>query len=273
MKNLRTYLLAGAMLIACSASAQFVNSGSTSSTSTSSPLRNDLTGWDRITVSYAPLKIISDVKGTDNFTLNGFSIGYAKGINIAPRLPFFIETGLNVQYASKSLDTEDQIDILGFYRVVPYNGGYEVPLKITYSTLNVKVPVNLAYKLSFNKVSLTPYVGINFKVNAIGKIKFEVEDIDDLPDGVSEEDVWDYNEELNNGEDITKLNLLDKKDVEARKGYDNDDVWKRFQMGYQLGVGLDYNRLHVGLGYTKDFIELCKKVKTSSVLVTLGYNF
>lgn len=44
-------------------------------------------------------------------------------------------------------------------------------------------------------------------------------------------------------------------------------------MGWQIGVGLDYNNLHVGLGYTKDIMELCKKVKTSSVMVSLGYNF
>lgn len=271
MKNLRTYLLAGAMLIACSASAQFVNSGSTSSTSTSSPLRNDLTGWDRITVSYAPLKIVTDVKGTDNYTLNGFSLGYTKGISIAKRLPFFIETGLSMQYARKSFDNEDQADILGTAWSIPYRG-YNIPAQLTYSTLNFKIPVNLAYKLSFNKVSLTPYAGINFKINAIGKIKFAVEDTDDLPEGVSEEDVWDYVEDQNDGEDLKNLNLLDKKDAE-KLGYDKDEVWKRFQMGWQMGVGLDYNSLHVGLGYTKDFIELCKKVKTSSVLVTLGYNF
>lgn len=272
MKNLRTYLLAGAMLIACSASAQFVNSGSTSSTSTSSPLRNDLTGWDRITVSYAPLKVVTDVKGTDNFTLNGFSIGYTKGISIAKRLPFFIETGLNMQYARKSFDSEDQENIFGYPYTITIDNSYYVPCKATYSTLNFKIPVNLAYKLSFNKVSLTPYAGINFKINAIGKLNLAIEDTDDLPDGISEDDIWDEFEDRDTGFKKSN-NLMDKKEAEDQLGYDKDEVWKRFQMGWQIGVGLDYNSLHVGLGYTKDFIELCKKVKTSSVLVTLGYNF
>lgn len=64
------------------------------------------------------------------------------------------------------------------------------------------------------------------------------------------------------------INMFDKKDVGSK-----DAVWKRFQMGWQIGIGLDYNSLHVGLGYTKDIMELCKKVKTSSVMVSLGYNF
>lgn len=66
----------------------------------------------------------------------------------------------------------------------------------------------------------------------------------------------------------SSMNMFDKDDVGGEK-----NTWKRFQMGWQIGVGLDYNKLHVGLGYTKDFMELSKKLKTSSVLVSLGYNF
>lgn len=265
MKNLRTYLLAGAMLIACSASAQFVNSGSTSSTSTSSPLRNDLTGWDRITVSYAPLKITTDIKGADDFNLNGLSIGYAKGISIAKRLPFFIETGINLQYATKSLDWEDAEETGFDLNQV----SYKLDMKI--STFNLKVPVNLAYKLTFSNVSLTPYAGINFKINVLAKTKHSLDDPEDLGPNETEDEFWKDMDE--NYEITSTTNMFDKEEMENNYSLNKDYLWKRFQMGWQIGVGLDYNHFHVGLGYTKDIMELYRKTKTSSVLVTLGYNF
>lgn len=161
-------------------------------------------------------------------------------------------------------------EAIGSYWSVSWNGG-NYDLKASYSTLNLKVPVNLAYKFTFGDVSLIPYAGLNFKLNLLGKMKFALDDSDDLPEGSSEEDLWDDLKDYNDFSQST--NLLDKKEMEDNLGADKDQVWKRFQMGWQIGVGLDYNNLHVGLGYTKDIMELCKKVKTSSVMVSLGYNF
>lgn len=87
----------------------------------------------------------------------------------------------------------------------------------------------------------------------------------------SEDEFWEDLEESAEDYDIEfkqSMNMFDKDDAGGKK-----NTWKRFQMGWQIGVGLDYNKLHVGLGYTKDFMELSKKLKTSSVLVSLGYNF
>lgn len=63
-------------------------------------------------------------------------------------------------------------------------------------------------------------------------------------------------------------NLFDKKETGNK-----DDTWKRFQMGWQLGVGLYYNQLYVGVGYGKDITELCKKTKIGTTSITLGYSF
>ena len=52
-----------------------------------------------------------------------------------------------------------------------------------------------------------------------------------------------------------------------------DNQWKRFQMGWQVGVGLTYNSLYVGVGYAKDFMELCRKTKVGTATITLGYTF
>lgn len=276
MKKVRLFLMAFMSLVAVSASAQFVNSGNKSQTATTSSFNSgssykvDLNGWDRVTVSFSPLKYITDIKGEDGFNMTGFSLGYEKGFSIAKNLPIFVATGVNMQYAFKSLDHEDLSEAIGSYCSVSWNGG-NYDLKASYSTLNLKVPVNLAYKFTFGDVSLIPYAGLNFKLNLLGKMKFALDDSDDLPEGSSEEDLWDDLKDYNDFSQST--NLLDKKEMEDNLGADKDQVWKRFQMGWQIGVGLDYNNLHVGLGYTKDIMELCKKVKTSSVMVSLGYNF
>ena len=65
MKNLRTYLVMGAMVIACSASAQFVNSGSSSSVRSISSVNTN--GWERFYVEYNPTKLKIDVKNADDF--------------------------------------------------------------------------------------------------------------------------------------------------------------------------------------------------------------
>lgn len=276
MKKVRLFLMAFMALVAVSASAQFVNSGNKSQTSTASSFNSgssykvDLNGWDRITVSFSPMKYVTNVKGADDFNMTGFSLGYEKGFSIVKKLPIFIATGVNMQYAFKSLDHEDLAEAMGSYWTVNWNGG-TYDLKASYSTLNLKVPVSLAYKLTFGDVSLIPYAGLNFKVNLLGNMKFALDDSDDLPEGSSEEDLWDDLKDYNDLSQTT--NLLDKKEMEDNLDADKDQVWKRFQMGWQIGIGLDYNSLHVGLGYTKDIMELCKKVKTSSVMVSLGYNF
>lgn len=271
MKKIRLFLMAFMALISVNASAQFVNSGNknqtnatTSSFNSSNSYKVDLNGWNRISVSFSPMKYITDVKGDDDFNMTGISLGYERGFNVAKKLPFFIATGVNLQYAFKNFDDEDREDT-----GIPNPFYYD--MKAAYSTLNLKVPVNLAYKLTFGDVSLIPYVGLNFKLNLLGQLKYSFEDPDDLEGSryENEDDFWDEMEDSEEDGMKQNINMFEKKDV----GGDKDAVWNRFQMGWQIGIGLDYNSLHVGLGYTKDIMELCKKVKTSSVMVSLGYNF
>lgn len=267
MKKMKLFFVVLMAFITLKGSAQFVNSsnnpqGKTASSNVNISHKTDLNGWDRISVSFTPTKIITDVKGAENYNLTGFSIGYEKGFSIANNIPLFIETGGNIQYAFKNFDNEDLEDTNLKIEGIPYE------TKMTISTLNLKVPVNLAYKLSLGNVSIIPYVGINFKINLLAKAKYSLEDSDDLNSIYDSED--EYWESLEEREDrnLQELNLFDKKDTGSK-----DSQWKRFQMGWQIGVGLDYNKLHVGIGYGKDFMELYKKTKTSAVAITLGYNF
>ena len=169
------------------ASAQFVNS-SKSSSSSRTPYTTDLTGWNRLSVSFSPMKFVPDDDDLDAASLTGFSVSYEKGISISNRLPLFVETGVGAQYAFKTFDSDDDFGV---------GDTYGISMQSRYSTLNLKVPVNLAYKFTFGDVSLIPYVGINLKLNLLGKNKLSVEDPDDLENmGYdSEDEFWEDLEE------------------------------------------------------------------------------
>lgn len=261
MKTMKLYLSAFLMFAATTASAQFANSNQSSSMSTTRNL--DTNGWNRISVSYNPVKIARDIEGIDDQNATGFSFGYTKGFSITKQFPLFVEAGINAIYAFNSIDSDDN-EALKYFK----ENGYEIEYKT--KLFSVSIPINLVYKFSFNNndLSVMPYVGINFKGNIIGKSKFEM--ITDL--GSDNEktfwEVWDNNEDMVEEFGKHEQNMFDKKETGNK-----DATWKRFQMGWQIGVGLNYKQLYVGVGYGKDFTELCKKTKVATTSITLGYNF
>ena len=64
-----------------------------------------------------------------------------------------------------------------------------------------------------------------------------------------------------------KYNMFDKDDV------GKDGQWKRFQLGWHIGVGATYKAFYLGLSYGTDFMELAKKLNTSTFKIGVGYNF
>lgn len=110
----------------------------------------------------------------------------------------------------------------------------------------VKVPVSIAYKWqASNSVAVVPYAGIYARLNILGSWKVEN----------------DYDDET--------LNLFDKKDMGS-----NDATWGRFQLGYQIGANVMFNNTwHVGLAWSSDFSEICKKTKFNTPAITIGFDF
>lgn len=109
--------------------------------------------------------------------------------------------------------------------------------------LSVQVPVNFGYKYAVNdSFSLFPYVGVTLRGNIMGQ--------------VTEED--EYSEE--------EYDLFSEDDM-------GDNAFKRFNIGWQIGVGLNYGKLHLGVSYGNDFNEIAEECKVSMTSVTLGVNF
>lgn len=261
MKTIKTLLAVCLLATATTASAQFANGNAGSKKSSSASVVNT-SPYSRFYVSYNPLIVKPDFDGAENTTLTGFTFGYTKGISVSKSLPLFVEVGARLNYGFKSENSEggnygdddnwddDYYDYFGD----PYTEDtYET--KTTY--MGVVVPINFAYKWTSasSPLSITPFLGLTLKGNIIAKKKMTYTNTYDGP----------FDEEME--ENVVKYDLFDKKDV------GKDGQWKRFQAGWQIGVGVDYKQLYVGFHYGSDFNEICKKTKTSNWGVSVGYNF
>ena len=263
MKNFKSIATAALLAVSLSASAQFTNSGS----STKSTSVANTNGWSTIWVQWNPSKIKIDRKEADDKSFTGLSFGYSQAFNITPSLPLFVEAGLGIQY---SFHTEKLAEELAD----EYNMDEEdleeiMDPKEKFNLFSVKIPVNLTYKFDIpnSSFSIAPYFGLTMRFNLSGKAKMEYNLTSDAEDhlrsnGWSKKDI----EETFGDKD---RNLFDKKDMGSDK-----NTWKRFQLGWQLGVNARIkDTFLVGVSYGTDFSEIAEKSKVRTTSITLGYTF
>lgn len=195
-------------------------------------------------------------KKGDDQSFTGLSLGWSKAFSISQTHPLFLEAGVGLQYSFYSED-ESETERIDGERV-------KVTLTEKYNGLSMKVPVHLLYAWDIpnSKVQLIPFVGLNLRYNFSGKIKYEWDasvggytlDADDLEEAGFEDQ--DYN-------------VFDKDDMGGSK-----NTWKRFQIGWELGVKARFNQKYLlGISYGSDFSEIAKKVKIHTTSITLGYCF
>ena len=254
MKTFR--LLAALVLagVAGSASAQFVNSADNSRAASGVSARSVQTeGWNRIYVSYNKIGYSYDGDSNDYFDdmgLNGL----------------YVEAGIGLQYAFKNMDLGDYKNeeiprILQDEDKRPQIGlGDDIEQTYKYSLLTLQVPVNLVYKYAFSdRFAIAPFVGIDLKYNLLGKqvLKNEAQNED-----------GENRMEDNDIDDSYDANLFDKKDMGSK-----DATWKRFQIGWHIGLGMDISDFYASISYGTDFTEIRKKTKLSNMVISLGYNF
>ena len=143
---------------------------------------------------------------------------------------------------------------MNFYsKTLEVDKNYKYDYKSTVSSkmMSLSVPINISYRLGISDgISIQPYTGINFKVNVLGDITSTVE----------------YDGE---------------KESETRSWFEEDYGAKRFQMGWQIGLGVNFQKFYLGLEYGIDFMNLykpkidysgIKSINTSHVEVSLGIN-
>lgn len=193
----------------------------------SAQLTNDNSEWARFGLAFDAQKIKVDAGGTtvDGVKTKGVAVEFLKGISLTNNIPLFLDLGGRLGW------TISKEDVTG--------GSYR------YNFLNVAVPVNAAYKLSFANspnVKIVPFFGPNFKFNILARTTWD-------PDRGGK----------------VKTNILD----DANGG-------KVFQFGLNLGCGFFLHKFYVGYTFQPDLSPLSKvdgaKTRTISNIVSLSIN-
>ena len=238
MKKIIILLLAS--VIATTATAQSENSGNANSSASSTNFFSSMStkDYNRFYISYNPVKAnIAGVTASIVPFKNSISFGYLHGLSLSKNIPLFLELGANYQYTFGKTYDDGDVD------------------EFQISSLNI--PLNLAFKIQFNDaVSLTPYVGPNFRINLNGKHKYT------------------YKKYLNYYDDRYEL----VSESESLFGNSGDSA-NRFQPGINFGIGFSYKELYLGVGYIADLSGLYKQnedtinAKLRFITLTLGVNF
>lgn len=205
-------------------------------------------GYNRLSVSYNSLSFDKDFKDVDG--ISGLSVAWTKGISISQSTPLFIETGIGATYAWGSEEESES------------EYGITATAEEKHSFLNLTVPVNLVYKYEIpnSGITLAPYVGIYLRGNIIANTEDEY---------------------TVSGKGINKS---DSDETNWFNAIDDDEPGfgaSRFNIGWNIGVGAEWNKLYVGIAYGSDFnkyVDIDEKgdklnTKISTFSATVGFNF
>lgn len=177
----------------------------------------------------------------ESMGLNGFGLEYTYGHRLSSTLPMYLEAGLKFNMGFGSVTESDE----------------EEDYKLSMQQMRFSLPISFAWRFNATEnLAVTPYAGIDFRYNAMWRVKDEYES-----EGEKEEYDW--------------VSLFDKDKI------GEDETWNRFQMGWHIGVRAEYNRVFLGLSYGTDFIHAFKydedgyksHVSTGNLAVTVGYRF
>lgn len=265
MKTLKLFLTLALTAAVTTASAQFANTGASNASSKShsgkSVLEKDTESYNRIYVSYSPLALKGFYGAAGKLSLTGVSAGYTHGINLKSDLPLFLEIGGQVSYASGKFDKSDLPLLSLLDNMIDDDPMFLLNLEQKHTFVAVSVPVAVSYKLSFadKKFSVAPLIGLNFRYNIIGEFETTINNsmLDTIEPGFSNEiyKIWDNSPS-------------DQMLYGPREG-----DYKGFQIGWQIGLNINYKKLNLGVSYTKDFSKITDTAKASITYVTLGVNF
>lgn len=162
--------------------------------------------YTRLQASYVSHLLTNAEVGDKDIEPKGVTLGAVLGFSVTDELPIFVESGANLTWAHGAMD-------------VP---GGEV--KSTY--MNFAIPVNGVYKFEINdKVAISGFAGLNFKVNFLGKTK-----------------AYDV-----------KTNWLSKDDMGGR-----DNRANIFQLGCQFGAGVHLGQIYLGYEFQPDLMNFQK---------------
>lgn len=211
-------------------------------------------GWNSVYVQYDNVgtsytKTTSDIVNQIlDKSGNGFSVGYNHAFGLSSKLPLYVEVGAAVQHFGWSKDFHDE-------------DGYTDTYKLNMTSL--KVPVSLLYHFDVanSGFAIEPFAGIDFRYNLGGKLNYSYSNSEDPDDNGSSDYKFFKDQTDEDGDQVWK-------------------AWKRFQMGWHVGVNFAYKQVFLGVSYGQDFNKICEKIydekvnlKYNTLAVSLGYRF
>lgn len=182
--------------------------------------------------------IPSLILGQKSIGLNGFATDVMVGVPLSSSLPMHIEFGPQFQFG---------------WGLKELNKSEWNNEKYNTFLFRINVPLRYIYHIPCgDKVNISPYAGIDFRFNIVstGSTEFYANQ-----DRISK----------------VRLNYFDKSEM-------NDETFKRFQMGWHVGVAFEfYNTFVVSANYGTDFMPIYNsklynsKIRTANLSVGLGY--
>lgn len=271
-------MAASMLLVTTSGFAQMVRSQSAERTRTviNTPAPEFEKSYNRLGISYtntrfgingegqalikgeADEEVKVDVTG---LSTNGFSIDYAHGWSLSRKYPMYLEAGIRFGFSSGSKTIFDESFRDDEYSVSAEN-------KASLQNMNFTVPVNFTWRFNVSALGqdlvIAPYTGINFRLNLSMRGRLKTDISGNFPPGY--EDMLDDNFDTGWFNLFSSDKLYDmmlgtdpgyipdaEEEAEYREIADNL-TWKRFQMGWQIGVNFEYGRYCLGLEYGLDFL-------------------
>ncbi len=242
----KALLLGLGAIMALSASAQFTSGGATENTQRTS-LADQMTGRNnsfsekkdysgRFNLGYN-MWSLNPSEG-DGTSYNGFYVEWLDAVSLSSTVPVYFDWGFNVNYNHYGKDENN--------------------IKISSNMFQIAVPLQVEYRLPVgDKFHISPFLGLIARVNILGN-------------GSSEYDVPTYSSKTGKktGTKTEKqdINYFDKDDMGS-----SEACWKRFQLGWNIGLNFDIQKFTIGLSYGTDFMEISKKVHSSTFKVGIGF--
>lgn len=177
--------------------------------------------------------------GKEGIGLNGFGIEEMVGFPLSKTNAIDVELGLQLQAAWGGIKTQ--------------TAGIEN--KLNTNLLRINIPLQFIYHFNFDegRFKVSPSAGIDFRFNLLAR-----------------ETLKTYADGKQIAED--KTNYFSKFDM-------NDNTFKRFQMGWHVGLTFEYYNLNLNVSYGTDFTPIYNdkvtgtKINTSNFSIGIGATY
>lgn len=253
MNAIKLFLTTAVLMTAMSASAQFANAPADTSTESHTLKKSNtfVGNTSRLFLSYSTPEWEYTEDSDYSWNFNNIGIGYTlsypikdKGLifDVGATLDYLWWSELDSDYYEKSYDSYND--------ETTYDWEYEQS-KMNYVSLSI--PLSLGYEIRVsNKLAFKPYVGLNMRLGLSATMK----EIDSYTDP----------------EDNTVDNY-DNRDEESENMFDDEWGMSRFNIGYHVGVDVEFGRFFVGFNYGADLGNIIEDFTQKTTSIRAGIIF